>query len=344
MTPDRYIIFSYVLFWILRIYGCVRRGRQPLLRGKEWFFSVRVPDGFYEGDGRTILQRYMHRMLLPFVIDVPFAIAIFLSGKIWMLNLLIIGLCVVIHVNHVFSVDRAERQARAIAAPQEPIAVALSLETRRLRDYTSWPIEAMIAILDVGIFAVLIRYYVTTPGANLWRLLGTPLFLLYLQVGMLWIKWIIVTWRTPAPRDEADAYMSAAERMRRFRIQFCDFGRLSFAVTLVLTPIRLSVTHATLDRIISGWLVAWLLIAIVMTIWGEIQRKRLSFPRIRVPDFQRTGAVARPLICYEPSAPQLMLRSANGLSINLASRIAQTGFLYAAGLIALFAALPPRPH
>src|SRR6266699_1165303 len=134
MRPDLYIVAFYVLFQAVRINGCIRRGRQPLLRGPNWFFDVPVQPGFYSGAGRKILHRYWMRMLIPFAVDVPIAIAIFASGHLALLNLLILGLCALIHIHHALSVDLARRQARRFAAPDagEPL-IALSLMPRHLR-------------------------------------------------------------------------------------------------------------------------------------------------------------------------------------------------------------------
>jgi hypothetical protein len=73
MTPNQFIVIFYVLFWVVRIKGCVRRGRQPLLRGPEWFFNVPVQPDFYAGAGRKILHRYWMRMFIPFAVDIPVA-------------------------------------------------------------------------------------------------------------------------------------------------------------------------------------------------------------------------------------------------------------------------------
>src|SRR5258707_2845833 len=118
MTPNQIIVIFYILFWVVRINGCIRRGRQPLLRGPEWFFNVPVRPDFYTGTGRRLLHRYWMRMFIPFAIDIPVATALFLSGQILGLRWLIIGLCAVIHINHAFSVDLAERQARPWAIPE----------------------------------------------------------------------------------------------------------------------------------------------------------------------------------------------------------------------------------
>src|SRR5262249_26201531 len=117
MNIEQFSIIYYILFWAIRINGCVRRGRQPLLRGPEWFFNVHVQPDFYTGEGRRILRRYWMRMLIPFAVDIPVAIAIFLSGHLLLLNGLVLGLCALIHINHFFSVVLAERKARPFWVP-----------------------------------------------------------------------------------------------------------------------------------------------------------------------------------------------------------------------------------
>ena len=54
-------------------------------------------------------------MFIPFAVDIPIAIAIFRSGRLVLLNWLILALAALIHLNHLFSVNLAERQARPFA-------------------------------------------------------------------------------------------------------------------------------------------------------------------------------------------------------------------------------------
>src|SRR5262245_16140719 len=179
MNIEQFSVIYYILFWAIRINGCVRRGRQPLLRGPEWFFNVHVQPDFYTGAGRKILHRYWMRMFIPFAVDIPVAIAIFLSGRLLLLNWLILGLCALIHINHSYSVDLAERQARAFAIPEaeQPVAsVALCLQPRRLRDYANRKVEWAMALSATFGLAWLIRYYFTVPEHHNPRLVfGVPI-------------------------------------------------------------------------------------------------------------------------------------------------------------------------
>jgi hypothetical protein len=162
MSINQYAIMVYVLFMASRIRGCFRRWQQPLLRGPEWFFNVHVPPGFYEGAGKKILHHYWMRIFIPFALDIPFAIVAVVSGRYQWLGWLVLGSAALVHINHSYSVDRAERQARLYAIPEEeqPVAtVAFSLTPRRLRDYSNRKFEWILAICNLLSIALLVRYY-----------------------------------------------------------------------------------------------------------------------------------------------------------------------------------------
>jgi hypothetical protein len=346
---NQWVVVLYIFFWLVRINGCVRRGRQPLLRGSEWFFNVRVQPEFYTGAGRKILHRYWMRMFIPFAVDIPVAIAIFLSGHLLYLNLLILGLCALIHLNHAFSVDLAERQARVFAVPEaeQPVSsMALSLRPRRLRDYTNRKVEWALALCSAFAFAWLARYYVAAPERqNPGLVFGLPTALLYLQLGMLFVKRVVVEWRTPVPQAQAAEHLEAREETRKYYLRQCDWCRAAVSAQLLFWPIELSASPAGLNRLLSIWFAAWMVIAIVGTVWVEIRRRQLVRVALRarpvkLPDFLHQSEIARWPVCYEPSAPLLMLKGARGYSLNLANRLTHVGAAYLAGLVVLFALLP----
>jgi hypothetical protein len=349
---DRLLLIFYGLFWLVRINGCVRRGRQPLLRGPDWFFSVRVPAGFYAGAGRGILRRYWLRMLMPFAVDIPIAIAILASGRLALLNWLILGLCALIHVNHVYSVDLAERQARPFAvADDEPVVtrMALSLTTRRLRDQMNPAVEWAIGLSFAVTFTWLARHYAASPGPRDPRpVFGLPLLLLYVQFGFLFIKRMIVAWRSPVPQEQADEYIRIQEATRRYYLALCDSCRMADAATALFWPVSLSLPEAAAERLTIAWFALWLVIGIIATVWVEIKRKQLVTLSLRarpvaLPDFLRQREIVRWPVCYQPSAPMLMLKGARGYSLNLANRLAQFSAAYVAGFAVLILLLRSQP-
>lgn len=349
MSIDQSAVIIYILFWIVRINGCFRRGRQPLLRGKEWFFNVHVQPDFYTGAGRKILHRYWMRMFIPFALDIPLAVTIFHIGRLGLLQWLIVGLCALIHLNHLYSVELAERQARrfAVAEADQPVtSMALSLTPRRLRDYTNPYLEWVMALSSVVALAWLVRYYLATPEHHNLRLVfGTPLVMLYLQAGYLFLKRALVAWRTPAPRVQAAEHMEAREEARKYYLKVCDWHRAAVAAAIVFWPIALNASPAGLDRLRNIWFAIWLTVTVVGGVLVEIKRRQLAAMAARVrpvtlPDFLHQSDLARSPVCYQPSAPLLLLKGAHGYSLNLANGLAHLGAVYLAGLIVLFALFP----
>jgi hypothetical protein len=349
MTQNQYIVIFYILFWVIRINGCIRRGRQPLLRGPEWFFKVHVQPGFYGGPGKKILRHYWMRMLIPFAFDIPVATAIFISGHLQLLNLLILALVALIHINHAFSVGRAERQARPFAFPEDeqPVsAMVFSLKTRRLRDYSNRKLEIAMALSSAVALAWLVRYYFVAPDHhNLRMVFGVPVLFLYIQAGFLFAKLVVVAWRAPAPQVQAEAHLAAREARRKYYLKLCDFSRIAYTIMLLSWPISLSATtQANRERIGTIWLVTALVLSVVATVWQEIKRKKLLTVTLRarpvkLPDFLGQSGTAMWPLCYQPSAPMSVLKGARGYSLNLANTLTQLGAAYLAGLVVVLMVL-----
>jgi hypothetical protein len=344
---DWFVIVFYAIFWPIRINGCVRRGRQPLLRSRDYFFDVRVRDGFYDGPGRTILRQYWLRMLIPFAVDVPWAIWIFETGKLYQLNFLLLVVAALIHVNHLVSKGLAERQALAYAVPEStrPAArVALSLAPRRLRDYTNPRFERALALVSIASLGWLTRYYLTSPlhpGARL--VFGVPLYMLYTQVGMLIVKQAAIGWPSAVPQNHADAHMRAAEERRRYYVKFWDWSRAASVSSLALWPFFIALPRPSADRLMTAWLAFWLVASVIATVLVEIKRKQIANLAVLatpapMPDLLAADGPAWP-VCYEPSVPTLMLRSARGHSLNLGNNIAKFSAAYVVGFAVLMFAL-----
>lgn len=349
MSPNQSLVIVYILFWAVRINGCVRRGRQPLLRGPEWFLNVPVRPDFYAGAGRRVLRRYWMRMFIPFAVDLPVATAIFLSGQRSLLPWLILGLCALIHINHVVSVDLAERQAQPWALPEagQPVAsMALSLEPRRLRDYTNWTWELALVLSTIVAFSWLVRDYLAAPKLHSPLLVfGVPALMLYLQAGFLFAKRIVVEWRTPVPQSQAAEHLEAREETRKHYLQQIDWHRAAASASALFWPMLINTSRTNHDRLLGAWLSVWMIIAIAAGVRVEIRRKQLRALALRarpvkLPDLLHQSELARWPVCYQPSAPMLLLKGARGYSLNLANRVAPLGAAYLTGLLTLVSLLP----
>lgn len=343
-TPTEYLVIFYIFFWVVRIRGCVRRGRQPLLRGPEWFFNVQVQPDFYTGAGKRILHRYWMRMLIPFVLVIPITMAIFISRYLQYAPWLLIAQAILIHINHVYSMDKAEREARPIAVleAEQPVdSMALSLKPRRLRDYADPKVEWALAFANIFALALLVRYYFADAQHENWRVVFTvPAFYLYLQVGMLFVKSVVLAWRTPVPQTQAAEHMEAREETRKYYLKMCDYYRAFAAAGIVFWSVAIRTSPGEFHLVWRIWLAGWLAITVVGTVLVEIKRKQLVKVALRarpvkMPDFLHESGIARWPVCYQPSAPMLILKGARGYSLNLANTLAHLGAAYLAGMIVL---------
>jgi len=354
MSPNFFIVFSYlVVSGGSRIRGIFRRWQQPLVRGPEWFFNVPVQPDFYSGAGKKILDRYRMRMLMPVAIEVVVAAAIFLSGHFLNLAWLIAAMALFIHVNHVYNVDSAERQARPFSLPeteQPAPSVVLSLKPRRLRDYSNRRLERAMTLVTIGVIAWLVRYYLSAPEHhNLRQVFGEPALLLYFQIGLLFVKYVVVAWRTPVPQFQADEYLKAREETRKFYLKVCDILRVMNALILLLWPALLTASPGALGLFVKVWLPMVVVASIVLGVWQEIRRKQVLALALRakptkLPDFAEQATPPSWPLCYQPSLPMLVLKGARGYSLNLANTLAQLGAAYLAGLAVLMVVLTRTVH
>ena len=342
MSSGMSSIVMYVFFWAIRVNGCIRRGLQPMRRGREWFFDVHVTPEFYNGAGRKLLHQYWTRMLLPFALDIPIAAYLFVSHHLRGLNWLMVALVPLIYVNHCFNVNLAQRQARRLAPAdiEQPVArVQLSLTPRRLRDYSNAKVEWVLALSSAFALALLLRYYRAAPEHHNLRLVfGFPMFLLYLQFGMVFVKRVVLAWRTLIPQEQAAEHIRAREETRKYYLRVCDWQRAALTAALLFWPIRLSTPPPALGKLIGGWFIFWMLINVVSFVWIEIRRQQLlnlavQARPVNLPDFLHPSEIVKWPLCYQPSVPTLVVEGARGYSLNFANALTQLGAAYIAGFI-----------
>jgi hypothetical protein len=352
---NAFLIVFYAFFWLIRMFGWWRRGRQPLLRGPEWFFNVHVRPGFYEGEGKKLLHRYWLRMFAVSLSDVPVVIAILFSGRLDLLmpvmTPVMLAVALGIHLNHSYSVESAQRKAQrfAVAEDAEPAAsVMLSLKPRRLRDYTSAKFEWTLGIVSAFTLVLLLRYYLAAPSVHsLAWVFSVPVMMLYIQTGYLIAKRIIVDWRSPVPRTQTAEHIEVREQTRKFYLRVCDWSRAAAVASLPFWLVDIWVSPAKASRLMEIWLGLYIAFSAVATVWVEWKRKRLLNMQlrtrpVRMPDLLRESEMAKWPVCYEPSAPMLVLKGANGFSLNMANSMAIAATVYLAGFITLLALLPKQ--
>ena len=343
--PQQYIVFCYLLFSVSRIRGVVRRAKQPHLRREGWFFDVPVEANFSQGPGRVILRGYWLRMAIPCVLDIP-AVFMLLTGHTSWLLWVILALVPAIHMNHLYNVSIAERQASQFVKVKQAqaimtSAVGLSLTPRRLRNYTSWPLEWVLALATTGALLTLIHAYRTSPQEHSLRLVfWLPGLCLYFQLGILLVKRIIVEWRTPLPTVQTIEYGEAKEATRRYYLLKCDWNRIVSTWGIVFWPILLSAPKAEFESLVKIWLGVCLVLTVTGSVWIEVRRKQmaemgLKARPVQMPDLIGQSGMTRWPVCFEPQVPMLVLKSCRGYTLNLANTATYWGTAYLFGTAGL---------
>jgi len=345
MSQSQILWLFYLAVFVVRISATSRRLRLPKIRGEEYFFNIHVGAGFYSGPGRPILAAYRRWMLLPFLIDiVALPIIIVVAGSPqYLVHLMLGGMAAGILI-YVKGATRTGRQAKrfAVDAPTPVAQVALSLTPRRVGDYTNWTMEAIIAAMTVGCLAAFARVWLhdaeREPLLDFFRV---PLLILYLNLGALLMKRAIVAWRTPAPSDDAEAYLAWREGLRRCYLFICDAVRLVWTSVLVIVAVAISFEEPwETGSMQTGIAIATLVILAAWCVWYShyskgvvavaLARKPVDFPSVMATAEPRPGAV-----CYRRATPLSIIRTDRGLALNLGSRRTQLAGLYLCGLILL---------
>lgn len=350
MNDNQIFFLTYLFLVVMRFPRIAERWKAPLLRGPEWFFNVPVPPDFFEGPGAAILRFYRALLFIPWAIELPLCAAIFAAlgsrGRFYVLC--VIGVITLYtRLNAYLARSAAENRARRILGArgdEPPVAVALSLQTRTLAEYTNWWIEAAIAFLLVGSVAWLAYRYATS--ANTAALRGpwnAAVIAIYLQAGLLLLKRAYVRARTKAPVEGAEQYLEWRDSLRRLSTAICDYIRIGIALLppAVILASAIRPWQGSAARIALAVLIFGLTLVATFYEWRYrlryLEAKRRTRPanfliRPDVPDAAR-------FICFRPSLPVLLLSSPKGYAVNLASAPAKVAGLYLAGCAALWIVL-----
>ena len=346
MSENQILLVFCLAAVVPRIPRIIERWKAPLLRGPEWFFSIRVTADFLKGTGAAILRKYRWRLFLPWAIELPICAAILIArvSRVPYIMLLVVVITLFTRLNYYLARQWAEDQARRIAGPaasEPPVAVALSLQTRTLRDYTNPGIEATIILAFCGSAAWLAFRCATEPD---WHALTMPLRVvlisIYIQAGVLLAKRAFVRARVVAPLENPEQYLAWRDSLRRLSTTICDYLRVMIALCPLLA-LTVSVVHpwqgSTAQVAAAAVIIAFGLVAT----WYE-WKQRLQHLRV-ARETKPANFLLRPdvpdnpgLICFRPSLPVLLLNSPNGYALNLASAAVKVAGLYVAGYAALW--------
>lgn len=329
MTELKIVSLTYIAVILLRFPRIKERWSAPLLRGPEWFFDVPVPADFLQNSGRALLRNFRYRLFIPWAIELPILAALYFTGHLTFQStaLLIMLVTLFTRFNYYAARIAAEKRARTFekSIATSPVAgVMLSLEPRTLRNYTNWWVEAGIVVaLTAGT-----AWIAATPHAELLRSIVVNL---YLQAGLLLIKYGIIRSSGAAPVDNVEQYLTWRESLRRLATGSCDVARLMFAVAPLLT--LASMANGPIRWI--GWVAYGVGAIFVITHEWRSRRQHLEVAR-RTKPARLPLQHARSPIGFWPSLPLLLLKTANGYALNLASIPARIAGLYFAGFAGLW--------
>jgi hypothetical protein len=208
----------------VRIYSLIRyTWNLPLRHGPGFFLGVEVPPGFYDGPKTSWLRRYHHVLLAEHAIE-GCILTVLLALAKWQYVPVWAGGSAVLFVGAMFLFLAWTRHSLGATPPVRP--VALALQTRRLGDYISWPLEALAAALVAFSWWLLLRY-----GGTRVDLLN-PLEMTWIVLGLLPGKIATVRSSWPLPVERTEEHYQCQDAARRNGVRMLDAFGWFFAIVL----------------------------------------------------------------------------------------------------------------
>ncbi len=250
------LLFVTALIVIVFVFYFVRRlWNYPLAHGPGFFLDAEVAPGFYNGEGVRWLKRY-RTILLALHLVMALALAVILVSGRWSLLPLWAG-GVGVFAPAVFLGFAAYTRATLGANPPARTSAVVSLETRRLGDYISWPSEGLMAVIIALCWALLL---INGNAQVQWN---GPVVMTYIIVGLLPFKIGVVRNSSPLPSERAEEHYRWADAQRRYWLRLTDcFFRWFLLVLLAGYALQ------------HGWPAAnhivwfhWLVIGIAIAVW-----------------------------------------------------------------------------
>jgi len=248
-------------------------------------------------------------------------------------------------------------RATAVAGiPEDRPATSmqLAITPRRLRDYTTPAVEAVIISATLLALAFLAHSYVLSraAGAAHSAVRGfrggvvLTVWILYWQIGFLLIKGVFVRWRMPLPINRTEDFRRWRTAWLSHNLKTFDAIRLFCTMCLLMGIIWTTYGQEWPPMIQIMILVVAALGVLVYTIYLMRESRRLAAaerelkPVEMVKEFPRWAIaegryLAGGLLYFNRDNPSIVVRSAQGIALNLAHRAIYAGTAYFLGLIAL---------
>ncbi|MGH9763764.1 MAG: DUF1648 domain-containing protein, partial [Blastocatellia bacterium] len=246
------VLVSYILlgalvalkYWVL-----------PAARREEAFFGIRISSSVYCAEGQQLLTWYRRQLLIALIAIGAIGVAVSISQIGSVPNVFAAGLATVLMewTAAVALYARSHSRAKPYETTGEAVPVALSLQKRRLADYSNLKLEIALAFLNVVPIVILALAYHSLParipdhiapdGSIDWwsdktlrEVFALPFFSLYAQGLLLLSKLGRVKAALTLPADHTEEYLKCKRQALRLRTQTLDLNR---AVLAIATPLSL---------------------------------------------------------------------------------------------------------
>ncbi len=348
------VISMAVMLFAVRLNVLRRVWRLPLKNGENFFLAQRVGPGFYREAGASLMQRYRVSLFVPLVLDTPLALWLITTQRyIFLFFEQIIAMVVTLVVYNVMVMHFTYR-AMAIAGPEEdrPATMQLSMEPRRLRDHTNRAVEALIALAVLLSMALLAwDYFLPASGSQAASHAvhsggALIVWILYLQLGLLLLKGVFVRWRMPLPARRTEDFRRWRSAWLNYHLKLFDAVRGLAALVLFSSMALVTYVDKWPQPALITTGSVWILILVVYAVYVKREARRMAaverevkpvelvkeFPRRPVPDGR---FLAGGLLYFSRDNPGVLVRSPQGIAINLAHPSAYVWSAYFIGMAAL---------
>jgi len=249
-----YVFIICVIVPVL-VYALVKQlWNLPLQNGPGYFFGVEVPGGFYEGPGRSWMAGF-HAMVAVLYGVCGTGLAAIVATRRWEMTPTCLGGFALAFVPSIFGFQAWTRHKLAVNPPVRP--VALALESRRMGDYISWPMEALVVAL------VALSWWLLLHGGRHfdWQ---SALLTSWVVLGLIPGKMTIVLLSWPLPAERTEEHFRLQDVSRRFSIRL--FG-IIFQWFMLVVLLGAAMLHGLLPvHPAPVW--RWLLLASMFAVWG----------------------------------------------------------------------------
>lgn len=342
--PVNVAVWSYIAFTIVRLIVFPKRWQMPTLRGPGWFFHVQVGSEFWEHEGRGLLREYRFWLLLPYAIEAAAVGALVYFDRLAYLYYLILPSIIVFAAAQILlikSLSRKVRGLQSVTQPEQASGLAITLETRRVRDYNTQAMEIAIAAADLLAIGILL-YLKSARGYGLQQLFFLPALLLYAQAGLLLLKEALVLRRSAIPAGDAESHLRFREAQTRYWMRACDWPRALFALMLLVNALTQMIREDWHEEQVTMSVIgvaALFVLAAAVDMIVRMNRILAMIKTVRPVDLSRARArQAEPgdfalggLVYFNRDNPSPFVRNKYWLAPNLANRRAYLWGAYLCG-------------